>query len=85
VEGAQESTLTAGSRLIFPILLQVRQKLEEEGVDPDDFSVVDQAKCVTSKDASFNVKIDDKTFSAGNVADVVKQVKTFNISSNLGI
>ena len=52
----------------------MRQKLEEEGVDPDDFSVVDQENCIKKKDASFNVKIDDKTFSSKNVAGVVKKV-----------
>jgi len=56
------------------IVNQVRQKLEEDGVDPDEFSVVDQSKCIHEKDANFNVKIDDKTFSAGNVAGVVKKV-----------
>jgi lipocalin len=55
------------------IINQVRQKLEEDGVDPDDFSVVDQSKCIRTEDASFNVKIDDKTFSSGNIAGAVRK------------
>jgi len=54
------------------VVNQIRQRLEEEGVDPDDFSIVDQSKCIA--ESNLNVKIDDKTFSAGNVADVVKKV-----------
>ncbi|OXA45521.1 apolipoprotein D [Folsomia candida] len=56
------------------VVNQVRQKLEEEGVDPDDFSVVDQDTCRTKEDSSLNVKIDDKTFSAQNIGGVVKKV-----------
>jgi len=56
------------------IVNQVRQKLEEDGVDPDDFSIVDQSKCIKTEDASFNVKIDDQTFSSGNIAGAVKKV-----------
>jgi len=56
------------------IINQLRQKLEEEGVDPDDFSIVDQANCRSQEDTSLNVKIDDKTFSAKNVAGVVKKI-----------
>ena len=48
--------------------------MEEEGVDPSDFSDVDQSKCITKDDANFNVKIDDKTFSGGSVTGVVKKV-----------
>jgi len=56
------------------VVNQLRQRLEEEGVDPSDFSEVDQAKCITKDDANFNVKIDDKTFSGGSVAGVVKKI-----------
>jgi len=56
------------------VINQVRQKLEEEGVDPDDFSVVDQGSCRNKDDTSLNVKIDDKTFSAHNIGGVVKKV-----------
>jgi len=34
----------------------------------------DQSNCRSKEDSSLNVKIDDKTFSAGNVAGVVKKV-----------
>jgi len=66
--------LSRKSTLDKAVINQIRQKLEEDGVDPDDFSVVDQASCRTKEDSSLNVKIDDKTFSAGNVAGVVKKV-----------
>ncbi|CAG7786991.1 unnamed protein product [Allacma fusca] len=56
------------------VVNQLRQKLEEEGVDPSDFSDVDQSKCIGKDDANFNVKIDDKTFSGGSVAGVVKKI-----------
>jgi len=56
------------------IVNQLRQKLEEDGVDPEDFSIVDQSNCIKQEQANFNLKIDDKTFSAGNVAGVVKKV-----------
>jgi lipocalin len=56
------------------VINQVRQKLEEEGVDPDDFSVVDQSSCRSKEDSSLNVKIDDKTFSPQNIGGVVKKV-----------
>jgi len=46
--------------------------LDEEGVESSDFSIVDQSKCIA--DSNLNVKIDEETFSAGNVADVVKKV-----------
>lgn len=61
---------------------KIRQRLEEEGVDPNDFSIVDQSKCI--EDSNLNVRIDDKTFSAGNVADVVKKVESSsNFERNL--
>jgi hypothetical protein len=66
--------LSRKSTLDKAVVNQLRQKLEEEGVDPDDFSIVDQANCRSKEDSSLNVKIDDKTFSAGNVAGVVKKV-----------
>jgi len=66
--------LARKSTLDKAVINQVRQKLEEEGVDPDDFSVVDQSTCRTKEDSSLNVKIDDKTFSAQNIGGVVKKV-----------
>jgi len=67
------SILSRKPTLDRAIINSLRQKLEEAGVDPDDFSIVDQSKCNAKKDI-MNVNIDDETFSPANVAGVVKKV-----------
>jgi len=66
--------LSRTNKLDEAVINQLRQRLQEEGVDPSDFNEVDQSKCIGKDDANLNVKIDDKTFSSGNVAGVVKKI-----------
>jgi lipocalin len=68
------SILSRKPTLDQAIINSVRQKLEDDGVDPDDFSIVDQSKCSNTDNATFKVKIDEKTFSSGNIGGFVKKV-----------
>ena len=54
---------------------QVRTKLDNFGVDPHDFSIIDHSDCKTLPSTSLlNGEVGPNTFSATNVVNVVKGV-----------
>lgn len=55
--------------------MQVRTKLEQQGVDPHDFSIISHSDCKTLPSTSLlNGEIGPDTFSPENVVKVVKDV-----------
>jgi len=55
------------------ILDQIRSQIRDDGMDPSDFSKIDHSNCANN-DGNFKVKIDDKTFTSGSMANVAKKV-----------
>lgn len=51
----------------------MRTRLSSFGVDPYDLSIVSQAGCPKDADQGYNIHIDPDTFSAANIANVVRK------------
>lgn len=56
-------------------LMQMRTRLSSFNVDPYDLSIISQSGCPNAKDTDqgYNIHIDPDTFSAANIANVVRK------------
>jgi len=70
------SIISRTPQLDQEIVMKIRNRLERSGIDPHDLSIVDQNSCISRSDANFHVNIDDKTFSAPNIAGAVRKASS---------
>lgn len=61
------------NNLTFFLLYQIRNRLSSFGVDPFDLSIVNQTGCPKDAEQGYNIHIDQETFSAANIANVVRK------------
>lgn len=53
--------------------IQMRSRLSSYNVSPFDLSVINQTGCPKDADQGYNIHIDQDTFSAANIANVVRK------------